>query len=153
MRAREAKHRLLQIYLAVLETCAPSKTSASSCIFLLLYAISSSSVRSSRASVVASLWRSLLSHEPVMMGPQYLHRLLFPSHYFLLCHIMRRCPTSYTRCISLYCASLCAPCLFDFTSALKNLQYFYTQLIFLLLASCCSTMPETLSVKSWLYIR
>ena len=40
-----------------------------------------------------------------MMGPQYLHRLLFPSHYFLLCHIMCRRPTAYTRCCcSLYCA-------------------------------------------------
>ena len=110
MRTREAKHGLPQIYLAVLETCAPSKTSASSCVFLPLYAISSSLVRSSCASVVASLWRSLLSREPVMMGPQHLHRLLFPSRYFLLCYIMRCCPTSYTRCCSLYCASRCAPC-------------------------------------------
>ena len=86
--------------------------SASSCVFLPLYAISSSSVRSSRASVVTSLWRSLPlpSLEPVMMGPQHLHRQLLPSRYFLLCHIMCRRPTTYTRCCSLYCASRCAPC-------------------------------------------
>ena len=91
--------------------CTPSKASASSCVFLPLYATSSSSVSSSRASVVASLWRSLLSRKSVIMGPQYLHRLLFPSHYFLLCHIMYRRPTGYTRCCSVYCASRCAPCL------------------------------------------
>ena len=39
-----------------------------------------------------------------MMGPQYLHRLLFPSRYFLLCHIMCRRPTGCTRCCSQYCA-------------------------------------------------
>ena len=76
---------------------------ASYCAFLLLYTISSSSVRSFRASVVASLWRSLPSRESVIMGPQHLHQLLFPSRYFLLCHIMHYLPTAYTCCCSWYC--------------------------------------------------
>ena len=109
MRAREAKLGLLQIIITgCFGICAPSKTSAPSCVFLPLYAISSSSVRSSRASVVASLWRSLLSRESVTMGPQHLHRLLFASLYFPLYRIIRRRLTAYTRGCSLYCASRCS---------------------------------------------